>query len=97
MPSTSKKQAHFMSAIAHGWHPPACMKHAPSRAVAEEFHEADKQVGKWEHPMAKASGGAISPLEAAISSGGPYLGRSAGFRDPGIPMAHARMRMPYVP
>jgi hypothetical protein len=44
-----------------------------------------------------APGGAVSPLEAAISSGAPYLGRSAGMRNPGIPMAHARMRMPYVP
>lgn len=37
-----------MSAIAHGWHPTG-MK-GPSKAVAEEFHQADKKQGKWEHP-----------------------------------------------
>lgn len=47
MPSTTKKQAHFMSAVAHGWRPTG--EKGPSRAVAEEFHEADKRKGKWEH------------------------------------------------
>lgn len=36
-----------MSAIAHGWKPTG--EKGPSRAVAREFHSADKQVGKWEH------------------------------------------------
>ena len=48
MPSTSKKQADYMSALAHGWQPSG--PH-PSMKVAKDFHEADKQVGKWEHPM----------------------------------------------
>jgi hypothetical protein len=56
MPSTSPAQAKLMSAIAHGWHAP--MKHAPSLAVAQEFHEADKRVGKYMH----ADGGKVSNL-----------------------------------
>jgi hypothetical protein len=48
MPSTTKKQAHFMSAVAHGWQPPG--RHVDV-GVAKEFHEADKKVGKWEHPL----------------------------------------------
>lgn len=55
MPSVSAKQAKLMSAIDHGWQPPASMKHAPSKAVAHEFHEADKRVGKFMH----ADGGQI--------------------------------------
>ena len=51
MPSSTKRQAHFMSAIAHGWHPTG-MK-GPSKAVAQEFHAADKKVGKWEHGKGK--------------------------------------------
>jgi hypothetical protein len=47
VPSSTKKQAHFMSAVAHGWHPSG--EKGPSQAVAEEFHQADKKVGKWEH------------------------------------------------
>lgn len=54
MPSTTKKQAHYMSALDHGWNPPG--KH-PSKAVAHEFHEADKREGKWEHDH--AGGGRI--------------------------------------
>lgn len=48
MPSTSKKQAHFMAAIAHGWEPPG-RKPVP-RSVGVDFHNADKKEGKWEHP-----------------------------------------------
>lgn len=33
-----------MAAIAHGWKPDR-MKHAPSRAVAREYHQADKRAG----------------------------------------------------
>ncbi len=55
MPSVSKKQANFMSAIAHGWHPP--QKNAPSLAVAKEFHAADKKVGKYMHLVDKYAGG----------------------------------------
>jgi hypothetical protein len=50
MPSTTRKQAHFMAAVAHGWKPTG--EKGPSRAVAEEFHEADKAKGKWEHGSA---------------------------------------------
>lgn len=59
MPSVSAKQARLMSAIKHGWHPPAGM-HAPSLAVAREFHAADKQAGKYMH----AEGGKVGNLSA---------------------------------
>lgn len=47
MPSTSKAQAHLMAAVAHGWEPPG--RNIP-KSVGQEFHAADKKVGKWEHP-----------------------------------------------
>jgi hypothetical protein len=47
MPSSSKAQAHLMSAVAHGWKMPGGK--GPPKAVAQEFHSADKKVGKWEH------------------------------------------------
>jgi hypothetical protein len=62
MPSSTKKQAHYMSAIAHGWNPSG--KH-PSKAVAEEFHNADKRQGKWEH----AEGGMIVQGLRRVPSG----------------------------
>lgn len=48
MPSVSRKQAHLMAAVAHGWEP-SRGKPIP-RSVGEEFHAADQKVGKWEHP-----------------------------------------------
>ena len=42
MPSKTPKQAKFMRAVAHGW-TPSRMKSPPSRAVAQEFVEADKK------------------------------------------------------
>jgi hypothetical protein len=48
MPSTSKAQAHLMSAVAHGWEPPG--KKPIPKSVGKEFHAADKKQGKWEHP-----------------------------------------------
>ena len=59
MPSTSPAQAKLMSAIAHGWRP-AGAKHLPPPAVAKEFHEADKKVGKYMHY--KAEGGKVGTL-----------------------------------
>lgn len=47
MPSKSKSQAHLMAAVAHGWEPPG--RKIPKK-VGVEFHEADKKVGKFEHP-----------------------------------------------
>lgn len=61
MPSVSQKQANLMSAIKHGWDPPAGM-HAPSMAVASEFHAADKKVGKFMH----AEGGKVQMASDAI-------------------------------
>ena len=41
MPSVSKKQAHLMAAIAHGWKPPRSSGiHVPVK-VAKEFNAAD--------------------------------------------------------
>lgn len=49
MPSTSKKQAHLMSAIAHGWKPPVKSGIRIPLAVAQEFHNSDKRMpGKLE-------------------------------------------------
>lgn len=102
MPSTTKKQAHYMSAIDHGWNPPG--KH-PSKAVAHEFHEADKREGKWEHPMEKAAGGLsalpthlmphlatphVSPLSAISNA---HIG---GISSPSGNFG-ARARMPRIP
>jgi hypothetical protein len=58
VPSHTEKQAHYMSARAHGWNPGG--KQVPV-AVAREFHDADKKVGKWEHPTRKAKGGCSTP------------------------------------
>lgn len=66
MPSTTKKQANYMSALAHGWSPPG--KH-PSLKVAKEFHEADKREGKYEH--AYAGGGKVSGLLDLIKTLSP--------------------------
>lgn len=43
MPSTSKRQAMFMTACAKGWNPDAC----PPMEVSRKFHEADKKEGKF--------------------------------------------------
>jgi len=40
MPSKSEAQARLMAAVAHGWRKPG--GGGPSRAVAEEFNQADK-------------------------------------------------------
>lgn len=42
MPSKTPKQAKFMRAIAHGW-TPSRAKNPPSRAVAQEFVDADRK------------------------------------------------------
>ena len=42
MPSKTPKQAKFMRAIAHGW-TPSRMNSPPSRAVAQEFVDADRK------------------------------------------------------
>ncbi len=99
MPSKSKAQAHFMSAIAHGWNPP--MAHAPPLSVAGEFHSADKAKGVWEH----ATGGPIgmSPLDSVLG----HSGMGGGFGNtlavqhvggnPNMSLGMAHMRMPRIP
>ncbi len=59
MPSTTKKQAHLMSAIDHGWKPPKSSGIKVPLKVAKEFHAADKKAGKWEHPVRKKAGGRV--------------------------------------
>lgn len=41
-----------MAAVSHGWQPPG---HHIDVAVAKEFHEADKKVGKYEHSPKQSS------------------------------------------
>jgi hypothetical protein len=53
MPSKTERQAHYMSAIAHGWHPGG--KQVPV-SVAKDFHSADKKVGRWEHATTAHTG-----------------------------------------
>ena len=53
MPSVSAKQARLMAAVARGWHKPG--GGGPSRAVAEEFHAADKKAGHFEHQQRQSS------------------------------------------
>lgn len=43
MPSTTRKQARLMAAVAHGWKMPG--GEGPARKVAEEFNQADKRAG----------------------------------------------------
>lgn len=45
-----------MAAVAHGWKKPGI-----PQSVGKEFHNADKKVGKWEHPTKKAKGGCSTP------------------------------------
>jgi hypothetical protein len=103
MPSTTKKQAHYMSALDHGWNPPG--KH-PSKAVAHEFHEADKRVGKWEHPMEKAKGGGLAaiPVRTMPQLATPHISPLSSISDEHIggissPSGSfgARARMPRIP
>lgn len=44
MPYASEKQMHFMEAVRHGWRPDH-MK-APSKAVAQKFHDDSVSEGK---------------------------------------------------
>jgi hypothetical protein len=54
-----------MAAVAKN--PKFAKKAGVSQSVGKDFHEADKKVGKWEHPMKKAKGGAIE-LGAGLSN-----------------------------
>lgn len=71
MPSKTKAQANLMSAIAHGWHPP--QKHAPSLAVAKEFHKADKRQGVYEHATGYADGGKVGQVVSFAKSVLPQI------------------------
>jgi hypothetical protein len=55
MPSKSPAQKKTMSAIAHGWKPPAGSEVAEIPVkVAKEFHQADKAKGKRQFGLADA-------------------------------------------
>jgi hypothetical protein len=47
MPSKSKKQAKLMAAVAHN--PKFAKKVGIPQSVGEDFHQADKKVGKYMH------------------------------------------------
>jgi len=61
MPSTSEKQAHFMSAAAHN--PEFAKKAGIPQSVAEDFHEADKAKGKFKYSGGKKHAKDASPKE----------------------------------
>ena len=46
MPSTSKKQAHTMAAVAHGWKPPSGSGIDIPKKVAKDFFAADQKAAK---------------------------------------------------
>jgi hypothetical protein len=98
VPPTTKRQAHYMSALAHGWNPPG--KH-PSRAVAEDFHRADKRKAIWEHATGGPAGG--SPLDSVLgqSSPGGGFGNPLAVHhiggNPSMSLGMAHMRMPRIP
>lgn len=80
-----------MSAIDHGWHPSHPNHQLPSRAVAHEFHEADKAEGKYMH----AEGGEIESALEQFTGSPAHAGR-AMMHTPSIGyMTH--MKMPYIP
>jgi hypothetical protein len=55
MPSTPPAQEKTMSAIAHGWKPPAGSDVAKiPLKVAKEFHAADKKRNRWRQKSAAA-------------------------------------------
>jgi hypothetical protein len=56
-----------MAAVAHGWKKPG---KAIPQSVGKEFHNADKRVGRWEHPMKKAKGGHVAGCDCSMCSGG---------------------------
>lgn len=62
MPSTSKKQAKLMRAVAHGWKPTRIK--GPTRKVAREFVAADQARDRY------ALGGFVGPLAQAAQRGG---------------------------
>jgi hypothetical protein len=71
MPSTSKEQQHTMSAIAHGWKPPAGSKVARiPKKVATEFHKAD--LTKGDHLKKLYAGGSFSSRKKNFDGGGSY-------------------------
>lgn len=72
-----------MSAIAHGWQPEHPTHKLPPLAVAKEWHTADKKVGKFEHPVHKATGGPLGnevtfDVGGAVGYPGYYGGGTTG-------------------
>jgi hypothetical protein len=53
MPSTSKKQARLMAAVAHGWKPPGLSRPPVPVKVAREFNAADAKSGNFRKKKAR--------------------------------------------
>ena len=93
MPSKTPKQAKFMRAIAHGW-TPSRMKSPPSRAVAQEFVDADRKYsgGFAENRYAKGGLSAMGEVDAGSERQRPLQqlgnwqeGGDVDYRVPGEP------------
>lgn len=76
-----------MSAVAHN--PKFAKKAGVSQSVGKDFHNADKKVGKWEHPIKKATGGAIE-LGNGLSQ---FKGNSRPVRMPSTGMKYSNSRL----
>jgi hypothetical protein len=70
MPTVSPSQKRLMLAVEHGWHKPG--GGGPSRAVAHDFVEADKKVGRV---MNKSYQGQTQKF----AEGGAVLGKTSQF------------------
>lgn len=46
MPYASESQRRLMEGIRHGW-TPSHLRHPPSKAVAQKFHDADRMRGEY--------------------------------------------------
>lgn len=72
MPSKSPEQARLMRAVAHGWKPDRIK--GPTRAVAQEFVDADKRRGKVEGYQFGGMVPAIGTAYRAAMNRMPYRG-----------------------
>ncbi len=68
MPSTTKKQARFMRAVAHGWKPDRVK--GPPRKVAKEFMRAD-MAKKKKKRKAMQQGGLARANQPPLATGRP--------------------------
>jgi len=76
MPSTSKKQARTMAAVAHGWKPPASSGIKIPVSVAKEFNAADAHPRLASRALRKSTGG--TTFGTAIGGGAAGGGAGGG-------------------